>query len=111
MEVKKATPQKQFQTLNTTNQGPPTKRNAVNLGKGRVEARNSNFSMFFEHKSEESHLVSLMYEYWSVNIQFICNIKKNKFKPGLEIKTKENDCTTVDTKGIISLLQAFHVYT
>ncbi len=30
---------------------------------------------------------------------------------GLEIKAKEKDCTTVDDKGVIFFLQAFHVYT
>ena len=29
---------------------------------------------------------------------------------GLEIEAKEEDCTTADAKGIISLLRAFHVY-
>lgn len=30
---------------------------------------------------------------------------------GLEIEAKEEDCTTADTKEIIPLLRAFHVYT
>ena len=104
----------------------------VNLG----EARNSNFGLFYEHKGEESHLVPLMCEYRSVDIQYIPDIKKNKFKPenimklstsvrrtreaakslkigtsGLKIKAKDEDYTTADAKGIIPLLQAFHVYT
>ena len=29
----------------------------------------------------------------------------------LEIEAKEENCTTADAKGIIPLLQAFHVYT
>ena len=71
--------------------------------------------------------------YRSVDIQYIRDIKKNKFKPenlstivrrtreaakslkigsnGLEIEAKEEDCTIADAKGIIPLLRAFHVYT
>lgn len=30
---------------------------------------------------------------------------------GFEIEAKEEDCTTADTKCIIPLLRAFHVYT
>ena len=30
---------------------------------------------------------------------------------GLEIEAKEEDCTTVDAKDIISLLRAFYIYT
>ena len=77
-----------------------------------------------------------MRKYRSVDIQYIRDIKKNKFKPknimklstsvrhtievakglkissnGLEIETKEENCTTADTKGIIPLLRAFHIYT
>lgn len=76
-----------------------------------------------------------MHKYRSIDIQFIRDIKKNKFKPenimklsisvkhtreaakilkistsDLEIKAKEKDCTTADAKGIILLLRAFHVY-
>ena len=76
-----------------------------------------------------------MREYWSMDIHYIRDIKKNKFKPenimklstsvrrtreaakslrigtsGLEIEAKEEDCTTADAKGIIPLLRAFHVY-
>ena len=29
---------------------------------------------------------------------------------GLEIEAKEEECTTADAKGIILLLQAFHIY-
>ena len=92
--------------------------------------------MFYEHEGEESHLVPFMHEYRSVDIQYIPDIKKNKFKPenikklstsvrrtrkaakslkigtsGLEIEAKEEDCTTADAKGIIPLLRAFYVYT
>ena len=77
-----------------------------------------------------------MREYRSVDIQYIWDIKRNKFKPenimklstsvrrtreaakglkigtnGLETEAKEEDCTTADAKGIIVLLRAFHVYT
>ena len=76
-----------------------------------------------------------MHKYRSVDIQYIRNIKKNKFKPenimklstsvrraketakslkigtsGPEIEAKEKDCTNTDTQGIIPLLWAFHVY-
>lgn len=76
-----------------------------------------------------------MREYQSVDIQYICNIKKNKLKTenimklstsmrrtrevtkslkidgnGPEIEAKEEDCTVADEKGIIPLLRAFHVY-
>lgn len=92
--------------------------------------------MFYEHEGEESHLVPLMREYRLVDIQYIRDIKKNKFKPenimklstsarrtreaakslkigtkGLEIEATEEDCTTADAKGSIPLLRAFHVYT
>ncbi len=77
-----------------------------------------------------------MREYRWVDIQFIWDIKKNKFKlenitklstsirrtkkaakslkigtSNLEIEAKEEDCTTTDFKTIIPLLQAFHIYT
>lgn len=140
--------QKQLQTLTAANlagptaaipvlptaagPAPPTGTPAANPG----EAKNSNFGFFYEHKGEESHLVPLMREYRSVDIQYIRDIKKNKFKPenvmklstsvrrtreaakslkigsnGLEIKAKKEDCTIADAKGIILLLRAFHVYT
>ncbi len=76
-----------------------------------------------------------MREYRSVDIQYIRDFKKNKFKPenimklstsvrrtreaakslkigttGLEIEAREDDCTTADAKGIIPLLWDFHVY-
>lgn len=98
--------------------------------------RNSNFDLFYEHEGGESHLVPLIRNYWLVDIKYICNIKKNKFKPenimklsisvrrtreatkslkigtsGLKIEAKEEDCTTAGTKGIIPLFRAFHVYT
>lgn len=101
-----------------------------------VETKNSNFGLFDEHEGTESHLVFFMCEYCSVNIKYIWDINKNKFKPenimklstsvkrtrkaakslkigtsGLEIKAKEKDCTTVDDEGVIFFLQAFHVYT
>ena len=132
LEAKKAALQKQLQTLTTANPALPTEGPAANSG----EARNSNFGLFYEHEGEESHLVPLMREYRSVDIQYIRDIKKNKFKPenimklstsvrrtreaakslkigtsGLEIEAKEEDCTTADAKGIIPLLRAFHVYT
>ena len=77
-----------------------------------------------------------MHKYWLVDIQYICNIKKKKFKPknimklstnirhtkkatkslkidtnGLKIEAKEEDCITINIKGIILLLQAFYMYT
>ena len=148
LEAKKATLQKQLQVLtpvnlvllSMTNLVPPTAASpaiptgppAANLG----EAKNPNFGLFYEHKGEKSHLVLLMRKYWSINILYIRDIKKNKFKPenimklstsvrrtreaakslkigtnGLEIEAKEEDCTIADVKGIIPLLRAFHVYT
>lgn len=111
-------------------QTPPAEEPVINPG----EERRSNFGLFYEYEGEESHLVPLMREYRSVDIQYIRDIKKNKFKPenimklstsvqrtreatkslkietsGLEIEAEE-DCTTADAKGIIPLLQAFHVY-
>ena len=148
LEAKKAALQKQLQALTaanpvlptTTNPVPPTAASpAVPTGAPTAnpgEARNSNFGLFYEHEGEESHLVPLMREYRSVDIQYIRDIKKNKFKPenimklstsvrrtreaakslkigtnGLEIEAKEEDCTIADVKGIIPLLRAFHVYT
>lgn len=92
--------------------------------------------MFYKHEGEESYLVPFMREYWLINIQYIHNIKKNMFKlenimklsirvrrtrkaakslkisiNGLEIETKEEDCTSVDAKSIIPLLRAFYMYT
>ena len=83
----------------------------------------------YKHESEESHLFPFMRKYRLVNIQYIRNIKKNKFKPenimklsssvrrtrevakslkigtsSLEIEAKEEDCTNTDTKSIIPLL-------
>lgn len=119
LEAKKAALQKQLQTLAAANPPPPTEGPVANSGEG----RSSNFGLFYEHKGEESHLVPLMREYRSVDIQYIRNIKKNKFKPenimklstsvqrtreaakslkigtsGLEIETKEEDCTTADAR-------------
>lgn len=110
---------------------PPTEGPVANS----MEARNSNFGLFYEHEGEKSHLVSLMRGYQLVEIQYI-RVKKNKFKPenimklstsvrrtreaakilkiganGLEIEAKEEDCTTADAKATITLLLAFHVYT
>ena len=132
LEVKKAVLQKQLQTLAADNPTPQTKAALVTPG----EARTSNFGLFYEHEGEESHFVPLMHEYRSVDTQYIRDIKKNKFKPknimklstsmrhtreaakslkigtsGLEIEAKEENCTTADAKGIILLLQTFHVYT
>ncbi len=77
-----------------------------------------------------------MYEYWLIDIQYIYNIKKNKFKlkniiklsinikyikeatkslkigiNSLEIETKEKNCIIIDVKDIILFLQVFYVYT
>ena len=68
LEAKKAARQRQLQTLTATNQGQPTEGPAANSGELRVEARNSNFGLFYEHEGEESHLVPLMREYRSVDI-------------------------------------------
>ena len=132
LEAKKAALQKQLQNLTAANPTPSMEGPTANP----TEARTSNFGLFYEHEGEESHLVPLMREYRSVDIQYIWDIKKNKFKPenimklstsvrrtreaakslkigfnGLEIEAKEEDCTISDAKGIIPLLRAFHVYT
>lgn len=108
---------------------------AANPGEVKVEARNSNFDMFYEHKGEKSYLVLFMREYWSVDIQYICNIKKNKFKleniiklstnvkrtreavknlkintNNLKIEVKKENCTTADAKSIIFFVRAFNMY-
>lgn len=125
LEAKKAALQKQLQALNAANPVPPAEDPVAQLG----GARNSNFGSFYKHEGEESHLIPLMREYWSVDIQYIRNIKKNKFKPEtimklnisvrrtreapkslkigtnrLEIEAKKEDCTTADANGIIPLL-------
>ena len=133
LEARKAALQKQLQTLTATTPAKPTEGLVANPG----EARNLNFGLFYEHEGEESHLdPPYAREYRSVDIQYIRDIKKSKFKPenimklstsvrrtreaakslkignnGLEIEAKEEDCTTADAKGIIPLLRAFHVYT
>ena len=132
MEAKKAALQKKLQTHTAANPTPLVEVPAANL----AEAKTSNFGLFYKHEGKESHLVPFMREYRLVDIQYIRDIKKNKFKPenimklstsvrrtreaakslkigtnGLEIEAKEEDCTTADAKGIIPLLQVFHVYT
>ncbi len=77
LEARKAALQKQFQTLTAVNPASPTEELVANPG----GARNSNFGLFYKHKNEKSHLVPFMHEYRSVDIQYICNIKINKFKP------------------------------
>ena len=131
LEAKKVALQRQLQILTAAKPAPPIEEPTVN----QREARTSNFGSFYEHKGEKSHLVPLMREYRSVDIQYIRDIKKNKFKPentmklstsvrrireaakslrigtsGLEIEAKEENCTTADAKGIIPLLWAFHIY-
>ena len=76
-----------------------------------------------------------MHKYYLVDIQYIRDIKKNKFKPkniiklstsirltkkaaknlkidisGSEIEAKEENCTMADTKDIILFSQAFYKY-
>ena len=79
LEAKKAALRKQLQTLTAANPGPPAE-SPVPVAQPR-EVRNSNFGFFNEHEGEESHLVPLMREYRSADIQYIRDIKKNKFKP------------------------------
>lgn len=113
------------------NLGLPIKKPAKN----QLKSRNSNFELFYKYKSKESHLVLLIYEYWLVDIQYIQDIKKNKFKleniiklstrikhirevgkslkigiSKLEIKAKEEDFTIANAKNIIFLLWAFYMY-
>ena len=141
MEAKKATLQKQLQALTAaypilptmTNPVPPTAASLI-LPMGAPtanlrEAKNSNFGLFYDYKGEESHLIPFMHKYWLVNIQYIRDIKKNKFEPkkiiklstsirhikkaakslkidtnDLEIKVKEEDCTIANAKDIILLI-------
>lgn len=42
--------------------------------------KNSNFSLIYKYKNEKSHLISFIQKYLLKNIQYICDIKKNKFK-------------------------------
>ena len=132
LKTKKAAPQKQLQTLATANPTLPTEAASISPG----EARTLNFELFYKHKSEESQLVPLIRKYGSIDIQYIWNIKKNKFRPkkimkfstsvrytreaaknlkivtsGLKIEAKEEDYTIADVKSIILLLWAFYVYT
>ena len=66
LEAKKAALQKLLQALTAANPEPPAKGPVANP----VEARTLNFGLFYEHEGEESHLVPLMREYWSVDIQY-----------------------------------------
>ena len=100
-----------------------------------MKAKNLNFGIFYEHEDEKSYFILLIRKYLLVDIQYICNIKKIKFKlenimklsthvrctrktaislkigtNGLKIEAMKEDYTTADVKGIISLLQAFHIY-
>ena len=77
LEAKKAALQKQLRTLTAANPVPPTEDPVAQPG----GARNYNFGLFYEHEGEESHLIPLMREYRSVDIQYIRDIKRNKFKP------------------------------
>ena len=128
--AKKVALQRQLQILTAAKPTPPIEKLTVN----QREARTSNFRLFYEHKREESHLIPFMRKYRFVNIQYIRDIKKNKFKlgnimklstsirrirkavksprfgtSGLEIEAKEEEYTTTDVKSIIPLLRAFHV--
>lgn len=99
----------------------------ANSGVIRVKVKNSNFDMFYKHEGEKSHLVSFIYKYQLIDIQYICNIKKNKFKlenimklstsiryirevakslkndtNGLKIEAKKKDYMIVNAKNSIS---------
>ena len=99
------------------------------------ETKTSKFGLFYKHKDEKSHFIPLMRKYRSVDIQYIQDIKKNKFKlkniiklstsikrtrkaaknlrigtSRLEIEIKEEDCTTTNIKSIILLLRVCHIY-
>lgn len=103
---------------------PPSERHISNTN----ERKSLNFGLFYKHKSEKSHLVFLICKYCLINIQYICNVKKNNFKPkniiklsisicqikkapknlkigigNLEIETKEENYKIADVKGIIPL--------
>ena len=148
LKAKKAAQQKQLQVLVAVNPVPLTAANLVPTtaaspetpmgapAKNLEETKNSNFGLFYEHEGEGSHLVLFTRKYRPVNIQYIRDIKKNKFKPeniiklslsirstreaaknlkidtnSLEIETKKEDCIVADTKSIVPLLQAFYIYT
>lgn len=88
-----------------------------------------NFGLFYKHEGKKSHFVPLIRKCYLVDIQYIRDIKKNKFKlknimklstsiqkirktaksfkigtSSLEIETKEEDYIAVDVKRIISLI-------
>lgn len=86
LEAKKTALQNQLQTRTAANPAPPAKQHVANP----KEARNSNFGSFYEHKGEESYLVPFMREYRLVDIQYIRDIKKNKFKPENIMKLSTN---------------------
>ena len=123
--AKKAALQRQPQSLTVANPATLIEEPAANLR----QVRNSKFGLFYKYEAEESQLVPLMRDYCSVDIQYVRDIKRNKFKPenimklstsvrrtreaaknlkigtsGLEIDAKEEDCITADAKGIIPLL-------
>ena len=77
LEAKKVVLQRQLQTLTTAKPASLIEEPTVNP----KEARASNFGFFYEHKGEKSHLIPLMREYRSVDVQYIRDVKKNKFKP------------------------------
>ncbi len=46
-----------------------------------VEAKNSIFKLFNNNEGEESYLVPLIRKHRSIDIKYIQDIKKSKFKP------------------------------
>lgn len=66
--------------MTVANPLPPTLANLVSstvailaaptgaLASNAREEKNSNFGLFYKHKGEKSHLVPLMYNYWSIDI-------------------------------------------
>lgn len=95
-----------------------------------------NLSLFYQHEDKKSHLIPFIRKYWLVNIWYIHDIKKDKFKlknimilsisiiyirkiakslkigtNNLEIEDKEKDYIIINVKIIILFLQVFYVYT
>ena len=74
--ARKAVLEKQFSIFTMASLATPTAKLIANPKK----AKNSNFKLFYKHKGKESYLVSFIYKYCSVDIQYILDISRNKFK-------------------------------
>ena len=82
LETRKAAFPKKLQMLTKKKQTdsyeaqiPPEK-----AGTAGITASKTNFGQFHEHQGEESQYIPFMREYRSIDIQYIRDINKNKFK-------------------------------